>query len=82
MVSEPTRGIDVGAKKLILDLLKELNKERGMTIVMTSSELAELRNVCDRIVIVCSGKVEGILPPDASNAEFGLMMSGTRADSQ
>lgn len=82
LVSEPTRGIDVGAKKLILDLLKELNKERGMTIVMTSSELAELRNVCDRIVIVCAGKVEGILPPDASNAEFGLMMSGTRADSQ
>ena len=82
LVSEPTRGIDVGAKKLILDLLKELNEERGMTIVMTSSELAELRNVCDRIVIVCGGKVEGILRPDASNAEFGLMMSGTRADAQ
>lgn len=82
LVSEPTRGIDVGAKKLILDLLKELNEEQGMTIVMTSSELAELRNVCDRIVIVCAGKVEGILPPDATNAEFGLMMSGARADAQ
>jgi simple sugar transport system ATP-binding protein len=82
LVSEPTRGIDVGAKKLVLDLLKQLNKEQGMTIVMTSSELAELRNICDRIVIVCEGKVEGILPPDASNAEFGLMMSGSRANSQ
>ncbi len=82
LVSEPTRGIDIGAKKLILDLLKKLNEEQGMTIVMTSSELAELRSICDRIVIVCDGKVEGILSPDASNAEFGLMMSGTRADSQ
>lgn len=82
LVSEPTRGIDVGAKKLILDLLKKLNEEQGMTIVMISSELAELRSICDRIAIVCDGKVEGILDPDASNAEFGLMMSGTRAKSQ
>jgi simple sugar transport system ATP-binding protein len=77
-VSEPTRGIDIGAKKLILDLLLKLNEEEGMTIVMTSSELAELRSICDRIVIVCEGKVEGVLPPDASDADFGLMMSGSR----
>jgi len=82
LVSEPPRGIDVGAKKLVLDLLKKLNEEQGLTIVMTSSELAELRSICDRIVIVCEGKVEGILPPDASNTEFGLMMSGSRAGSQ
>ena len=82
LVSEPTRGIDIGAKKLILDLLKRLNEEQGMTIVMTSSELAELRSICDRIAIVCDGKVKGILSPDASNAEFGLMMSGVHADSQ
>jgi len=77
-VSEPTRGIDIGAKKLILDLLLKLNEEFGMTIVMTSSELAELRSICDRIVIVCEGKVEGVLSPDASDADFGLMMSGSR----
>ncbi|TDY52609.1 monosaccharide ABC transporter ATP-binding protein (CUT2 family) [Aminivibrio pyruvatiphilus] len=77
-VSEPTRGIDIGAKKLILDLLLKLNEEEGMTIVMTSSELAELRSICDRIVIICEGKVEGVLPPDASDADFGLMMSGSR----
>ena len=77
-VSEPTRGIDIGAKKLILDLLLQLNEEFGMTIVMTSSELAELRSICDRIVIICEGKVEGVLPPDASDADFGLMMSGSR----
>jgi simple sugar transport system ATP-binding protein len=74
-VSEPTRGVDIGAKKLILDLLLELSKE-GMTIVMTSSELAELCSICDRIAIVCEGKMTGILPPDATPVEFGLMMSG------
>jgi len=47
-----------------------------MTIVMTSSELVELCSICDRIAIICEGKVAGVLPPDASPVEFGLMMSG------
>jgi len=75
-VSEPTRGIDIGAKKLILDLLLTLSREQEMTIIMTSSELAELCSICDQIAIICEGKVAGILPPDATSAEFGLMMSG------
>ena len=75
-VSEPTRGIDIGAKKLVLDLLYKLSSESGMTIVMTSSELAELRSICDRIAIICEGKLVGILKPDASAADFGLMMAG------
>ena len=79
-VSEPTRGIDIGAKKLILDLLKNLATEHGMTIVMTSSELAELRSVCDRILIVCEGKVFGELAPTAADEEFGLMMSGSHGN--
>lgn len=76
-VSEPTRGIDIGAKKIVLDLLLKLNKEYGMTIVMTSSELSELRTICDRIVIISKGKDEGILAPDATDEEFGLTMSGS-----
>jgi simple sugar transport system ATP-binding protein len=77
-VSEPTRGIDIGAKKLILDLMLDLSKNQGMTIVMTSSELAELCSICDRIAIICEGKLVGVLPPNASPAEFGLMMSGVK----
>ena len=50
------------------------------SILMTSSELAELRSICDRIAIICDGKVEGVLPPDAPDADFGLMMSGSRQD--
>ena len=75
-VSEPTRGIDVGAKKLVLDTLVELNREHGMTIIMTSSELAELRMISHRIAIVNEGRLEGVLPPDASDVDFGLMMAG------
>jgi len=76
-VSEPTRGIDVGAKKLVLDTIRNSNRERGMTIVMTSSELEELRSVCDRIMIVDEGRVAGILPATAPSTEFGLLMLGT-----
>lgn len=75
-VSEPTRGIDIGAKTLILDLLVKLNREQGLTVVVTSSELAELRSICDRIAIVYEGKLEGILLPTDSDRDFGLMMAG------
>ncbi|MGN1189495.1 MAG: sugar ABC transporter ATP-binding protein [Candidatus Ornithospirochaeta sp.] len=73
-VSEPTRGIDVGAKALVLEALKKANKENGTTIVMVSSELEELRSVCDRIAIITDGKVEGILPASSSSEEFGALM--------
>ena len=77
-VSEPTRGIDIGAKKLVLETLAKLNQETGMTVVMVSSELVELRSVCDRIAIVSEGKIASILSPDASDVEFGLAMSGSK----
>lgn len=73
-VSEPTRGIDVGAKSLVLDALKQFNKEHGVTVVMISSELEELRTTCDRIAIVSGGKIAGILPATESSEEFGLLM--------
>jgi simple sugar transport system ATP-binding protein len=75
-VSEPTRGIDIGAKKLVLDYLTKLAKEEDVTVVVTSSELAELRSVCDRIAIIAEGRLEGVLLPSAKDVEFGLMMSG------
>ena len=77
-VSEPTRGIDIGAKKLVLETLVKLNREQGMTIVMVSSELQELRSVSDRIAIVSEGKLVDILEPNASDADFGLAMSGIK----
>jgi len=75
-VSEPTRGIDIGAKKLVLDTLKQYNQKYGTTIIMTSSELEELRSICDNIAIVDEGKVAGILPATAATEDFGLLMAG------
>lgn len=77
-VSEPTRGIDIGAKKMILDSLMKLNKEKGVTVIITSSELAELRSVCNRIAIVTEGRIAGILRPDDKDYKFGLLMSGSK----
>lgn len=78
-VSEPTRGIDIGAKKLVLEYLSHLNREVGMTIIIVSSELVELRSISDRIAIISDGKLSKLLKPDDSDAEFGLAMSGTKA---
>lgn len=80
LISEPTRGIDIGAKKMILDTLLRLNKEKSTTIIVTSSELAELRSVCDRIAIVTEGRIAGILVPSDEDYKFGLLMSGSRTE--
>lgn len=79
-VSEPTRGIDIGAKGLVLQALREYNEQAGTTIVMVSSELEELRSICDRIAIVSDGRISGILPARSDSAEFGLLMLGASGE--
>ena len=76
LICEPTRGIDIGAKTLVLDTLKQYNKENGTTIIITSSELEELRSVCNRIAIVDEGKIAGILPASNPAEDFGMLMMG------
>ena len=73
-VSEPTRGIDVGAKALVLNALKKFNRESGVTVVMISSELEELRSICDRIAIVSGGRIAGIRPATYPSEDFGMLM--------
>ncbi len=76
-VSEPTRGIDVGAKALVLEALRKFNRESHVTVVMISSELEELRSTCDRIAIVSGGRIAKILPAKTPSEVFGtLMVSG------
>jgi ABC-type sugar transport system ATPase subunit len=60
MIDEPTHGIDIGAKYEIYDLLKSLAAE-GKGILMISSELPELINLCDRILVIKSGNLAGEL---------------------
>jgi simple sugar transport system ATP-binding protein len=77
-VSEPTRGIDVGAKQLVLDTLRMYNETKGVTVIMISSELEELRSICHRIAIVNEGYISGILPAGAPTREFGMLMTELR----
>ena len=78
LICEPTRGIDIGAKTLVLDTLKNYNKENGTTIIITSSELEELRSVCDRVAIVDEGKIAGVLPASNPAEDFGMLMMGQK----
>ena len=49
-------------------------RESGVTVVMVSSELEELRQTCDRIALVSGGRISGILPADTETEELGAMM--------
>lgn len=75
-VAEPTRGVDISAKEKILTMLIGINRTNNTTIVIASSELDELKRVCDRIVVMVQGKVFKILSPDSSEVDFGLALSG------
>ena len=60
IMDEPTRGIDVGAKYEIYSIIGELAK-KGKTIIVVSSEMPELIGICDRIMVMCEGKITGIV---------------------
>ncbi len=60
ILDEPTRGIDVGAKSEIYSIMNELAKQ-GVPIIMISSELQEVINMSDRVVVMCGGAITGIL---------------------
>jgi ribose transport system ATP-binding protein len=68
IIDEPTKGIDVGAKKEIYEVLNEL-KASGKAIIMISSDLPEVMGVSDRIMVMHEGKVSGILSHDEANQE-------------
>ncbi len=68
IIDEPTRGIDVGAKREIYTLLNNL-KKTGKAIVLISSEMEELLGISDRIAIVYKGKIVKILPREEATQE-------------
>ncbi len=68
LLDEPTRGIDVGAKYEIYKLMMDL-AARGKSIVMVSSELPELIGMCDRIYVMCHGRIAGELKREDFSAE-------------
>lgn len=77
-VGEPTRGIDLYSKEIILNMLIDMNKEKDTTIVIASSEIDELKRVCDRIIVMYEGKIFDILSPSEDEEVFSLAISGKR----
>lgn len=60
ILDEPTRGIDIGAKTEIYALINEMVKN-GKSVIIVSSELAEIQQVCDRVIVMCEGRITGEL---------------------
>lgn len=78
LLDEPTRGIDIGAKAQIYRLLGEL-ASAGKAIIMVSSYLPELLNVCDRIGVMCRGRLRAVRPAAQWDAE-SIMHCATGRD--
>jgi ribose transport system ATP-binding protein len=68
ILDEPTRGVDVGAKKEIYDIINQFKKD-GMSIIMISSEIPEILGMSDRIMVMHEGKITGQLDRSEANQE-------------
>lgn len=78
LIDEPTRGVDVGARAQIYGLLRSL-ADAGMAIVVASSDLLEIRSLCDRVLVMRAGKIVGELESDQINEEqIMILATGTK----
>ncbi|MFG1699573.1 ABC transporter ATP-binding protein [Nonomuraea sp. NPDC049309] len=76
LAEQPTRGVDIGAIEAIHDEL-DAYRRRGGGVLLVSSELSEIRNLCDRVVVMFEGRVMADVPVDAlGDADLGLLMAG------
>lgn len=75
ILDEPTKGIDVGSKNEIYQLINEF-AEQGLAVIMVSSELPELLNMCDRFLVMAEGRIVGELSKEEAN-EVSVMRLAT-----
>lgn len=74
ILDEPTRGIDVGAKYEIYCIIADLARQ-GKSIIMISSEMGEILGMSDRIMVMCDGRVTGIVDADSATQESLLALA-------
>jgi ribose transport system ATP-binding protein len=74
IIDEPTRGVDVGAKVEIYNLINELS-HKGVAILVVSSETSELMGICDRILVMRKGQIQGELSKKEFSEEVILRLS-------
>ncbi len=75
LASQPTRGLDVGSIEFVHRRLIE-QRDRGVAVVIISSELDEIYALADRIAVMYEGRITGFRPPTVPAAELGLLMTG------
>jgi simple sugar transport system ATP-binding protein len=76
LVSQPTRGVDIGAIEFIHRKLIEL-RDKGRAVLLVSAELEEVTALADRLLVIREGKIVGEVDPKSTSAEeIGLMMTG------
>lgn len=78
ILDEPTRGVDIGAKKEIYSIMNELS-ERGVAIIMISSELPEVLGISDRVLVIHEGRITGNIKQKDATQE-NIMMAATGRD--
>jgi len=78
LASQPTRGLDVGSIEFVHKQIVA-QRDRGLAVVIVSSELDEIYALSDRIAVMYEGRIVGYCQPDIPEAELGLMMAGATA---
>lgn len=68
LLNQPTRGVDVGSKAEIYQLIRRLCADQGVAALVVSREIAELKGLCDRILVMSHGRLAGEFSHDASEA--------------
>ena len=79
IAAQPTRGLDVGAIEFVHRRLVAV-RELGVAILLVSFELEEILSLSDRILVLYEGRIVAELPPDASEEEVGIAMTGARRE--
>ena len=77
IMDEPTRGIDVGAKHEIYEIMNDLAKQ-GKAIIMISSEMAELLGMSDRVCVMCNGRLTGEITEKEEMSQANVMQFATQ----
>ena len=73
----PVRGLDINSAYVIYDILNE-QKEKGTGILFVGEDLDVMLALCDKIMVLCHGKVMGIVHAEKTDKEqLGLMMTGS-----
>ena len=81
LLDEPTRGVDVGARVEIYELIDAVVSQGG-AVLMASSDLPEVLGMSDRILVMSNGRLSGQMPADQATQEKIMALAVSHMDSE